>query len=143
MTNITDPARVAAAKALGYKDWGDATDYRLTGAQDKAVKDMAHAFQRAIDAAEAPLLARLAEAERENAELKAERDGLATLHEKACMEVGDLSHRAIAAETKLAEAVEVLKKIAARSRDEGGCYYNNRLSIDDARTFISQHGGGE
>lgn len=38
--------RDAAAKALGYHDWGEATDYRLTGAQDRQRDDLVQAFAR-------------------------------------------------------------------------------------------------
>jgi hypothetical protein len=45
MTDLVEQAdREAAAKVLGYKDWGDATDYRLTGAQDRQVEAMCKAF---------------------------------------------------------------------------------------------------
>jgi hypothetical protein len=38
--------REAAALALGYKDWEDATDYRNTGGQLKALGNMVQAFAR-------------------------------------------------------------------------------------------------
>jgi hypothetical protein len=41
---ITPEDREAAAKALGYRDYADATDYRLTGDQDRQVKAMVKAF---------------------------------------------------------------------------------------------------
>jgi hypothetical protein len=42
----TQEDREAAAKALGYKDWGDATDYRLTGEQDRQAAAMVEHFAR-------------------------------------------------------------------------------------------------
>ena len=38
--HVTQADREAAAKALGYRDWSDATDYRLTGEQDRKVREM-------------------------------------------------------------------------------------------------------
>lgn len=54
---ISQEAREAAAKALGYRDWADATDYRLSGEQDRQRDRMAYAFaafeQRILTQAEA------------------------------------------------------------------------------------------
>lgn len=41
---IEQSDREAAAKALGYASYDDATDYRNTGAQDRAVAAMVQAF---------------------------------------------------------------------------------------------------
>lgn len=38
--------RDAAAVALGYRDWDDATDYRLTGDQDRLRDEVVQAFAR-------------------------------------------------------------------------------------------------
>lgn len=38
--------RDAAAVALGYRDWEDATDYRLTGDQDRLRDEVVQAFAR-------------------------------------------------------------------------------------------------
>jgi hypothetical protein len=38
--------REAAAELLGYRDWDDATDYRLTGEQDRQVARTVQAFAR-------------------------------------------------------------------------------------------------
>ena len=43
---VTDEDRKAAANLLGYKDYGDATDYRLTGEQDRQVASAVEAFAR-------------------------------------------------------------------------------------------------
>jgi hypothetical protein len=46
VTNPTENQldRDAAAKALGYRDWADATDHRLTGEQDRQVAALVRAF---------------------------------------------------------------------------------------------------
>lgn len=38
--------RNAAAAMLGYRDWGDATDYRLTGREDRERDKAVQAFAR-------------------------------------------------------------------------------------------------
>lgn len=52
---VTQADREAAALALGYKDWEDATDYRLTADQDHAVAHFVQSFAKhrieALDAA--------------------------------------------------------------------------------------------
>ena len=44
MADIPQEVREAAARALGYKSWADATDYRLTGEQDRQRDRMAQAL---------------------------------------------------------------------------------------------------
>lgn len=43
---ITQADRDATAKVLGYQCWADATDYRLTGQQDRQVEKFVQAFAR-------------------------------------------------------------------------------------------------
>lgn len=43
---VTEAAREAAAIALGYKNFADASDYRLTGGQDREVARMVQAFAK-------------------------------------------------------------------------------------------------
>ncbi|KKC25792.1 hypothetical protein [Sphingomonas sp. SRS2] len=62
----TEADREMAAKILGYRDWDDATDYRLTGAQDRAVQDALQLLAQHAATARAE--------ERERAALIAERD---------------------------------------------------------------------
>ena len=49
--DITQEDREAAAKALGYCDYADAIDYRLSAAQDASVSSMVQAFARHRQAA--------------------------------------------------------------------------------------------
>lgn len=42
---VAQEDREAAARALGYKDWEDANDYRNTGGQIKALGNMVQAFK--------------------------------------------------------------------------------------------------
>jgi hypothetical protein len=44
MAKVEQIDRDAAAKALGYGTWEDATDYRNSGAEDRRAKHMAEAF---------------------------------------------------------------------------------------------------
>jgi hypothetical protein len=46
VVEVTDSDWQAAANLLGYRDAEDERDYRLTGAQDKAVKKAVQAFAR-------------------------------------------------------------------------------------------------
>lgn len=50
---VTQVDREATAKVLGYQCWADATDYRLTGEQDRQVEKFVNAFARHRTEAEA------------------------------------------------------------------------------------------
>ena len=44
MVDVIQADRDAAAALLGYRDWSDATDYRLTGRQDRTVEQAVQSF---------------------------------------------------------------------------------------------------
>lgn len=46
MVEVIQADREAAAKALGYADWEDATDYRLSGRRDRERDSLVQAFAR-------------------------------------------------------------------------------------------------
>jgi hypothetical protein len=56
---VTGDDREATIKLLGYADWADATDYRLTGRQDRTVSKTVQAFAAHRTASTATLQARL------------------------------------------------------------------------------------
>jgi len=43
-------------------------------------------------------------------------------------------------DTDMTTLLRALLRIAKRNRDEGGCYYSNRNSIDDARDALKAVG---
>lgn len=61
LVGVTQADRDAAASLLGYRNWDDATDYRLTGKQDKQVIETVIAFARHRVAARTQSEAELAE----------------------------------------------------------------------------------